>query len=48
MDTKIDKKCNCKEFLQVLKKDCFDKLIGSEIFALTEEDNTKVGISNEY
>ena len=48
MDTKIDKKYYCKEILQAIKKDCFDKLIGSEIFALTEEDNTKVGISNEY
>jgi hypothetical protein len=42
MDTKIDKKCNCKEFLQVLIKDCFDKLIGSDIFVLTKKEEKKV------
>ena len=42
MDTEIDQKCNCKEFLQELKKDCFDKLVGSEIFVLSENVNPKV------
>ena len=42
MDTEIDKKCTCKEILQELKKDCFDKLIGSEIFALTGINNSNV------
>jgi len=41
MDTEIDQKCNCKEILQELKKDCFDKLVGSEIFALYGKDNPK-------
>ena len=42
MDTEIDQKCNCKEFLQELQKDCFDKLVGSEIFVLSENVNPKV------
>ena len=48
MDTEIDKKCKCKVFLQELKKDCFDKLVGSEIFAIIGENNTKVDNNKDF
>ena len=48
MDTEIDKKCNCKEILQELQKDCFDKLVGSEIFALPGNDNPKVNYEKTF
>ena len=48
MDTKISQKCNCKEILQELKTDCFDKLYGSEIFALIGENNPKAVINKPF
>ena len=48
MDTEIDTNCKCKVFLQELKKDCFDKLVGSEIFAIIGENNTKVDNNKDF
>ena len=48
MANAIDKKCNCKIFSKKLKKDCFEKLVGPEIFALIGEDNTNVTINKPF
>ena len=48
MVDEINEKFSCEIFSKMLKKDCFEKLVQSEIFAIIGEDDTNVANNKTF